>query len=677
MFRSSQSTLMAAAALFAVASARSLTAQETRPDSVAQRLEGAVIQARRAPAVVGGSAALVVRPDSLRLAPTANLDDLMRAVPLVLVRQNSRGEVEFSARGAESRQVGILMDGLPLSYGWDGRADVSLVPITGVSSVTYTRGLGTLLAGANTLGGVIQLRLDEPLDGTGWQSRLMLGSDQTGARQTVASTGTTRRLDNGSAFTVRGGGAYRQRDGFTRASGISDVRSGESLRIGTDLEQYDAFGHASWRAANGASLGATATMYDAERGVAPELHLETPRYWRYPEARRSAVIVKGAAPELSTSAGLTQLEASVGRVASSMLIEQFGTPAYSEITGTEAGEEANVIGRVQLRQTLPNGGQFTAAVNSGRVRYLETLNTDPTATYRQELMSVGAEAMWPVGSRTVIGGGLVSDRASTPEAGGKPLQADQSSTGWRIGGTSQIATGLRLHASASQRARFPALRELYSGALNRFEPNPDLQPERLLVTEAGLTFGDADAVSGWSFQATGFRQDLRDGIVRISVPERMFKRVNQNDQESLGMETILGWRGGPDRPSLLLDLVGQRVRISEIGSSEGPSKPEHQPSLRAGLDGTLPIGRGFVAGTNIVHIGSQYCVHPELGNNVSLDAQTAAGVSLERRWAMPGLKAFRWLRVLGAVDNLTNAAMYEQCGIPRAGRTLRLSLQLL
>jgi len=33
-------------------------------------------------------------------------------------------------------------------------------------------------------------------------------------------------------------------------------------------------------------------------------------------------------------------------------------------------------------------------------------------------------------------------------------------------------------------------------------------------------------------------------------------------------------------------------------------------------------------------------------------------------------------QVLASMDNVTNAAVYEQCGLPRAGRTLRLSVDL-
>ncbi len=33
-------------------------------------------------------------------------------------------------------------------------------------------------------------------------------------------------------------------------------------------------------------------------------------------------------------------------------------------------------------------------------------------------------------------------------------------------------------------------------------------------------------------------------------------------------------------------------------------------------------------------------------------------------------------QVPASMDNVTNAAVYEQCGLPRAGRTLRLGIDL-
>ena len=68
------------------------------------------------------------------------------------VRRNSRGEMELSVRGSDSRQAAVLMDGVPLTLGWDHRADPSLVPLGGVERITLVRGLQSLLHGPNVLG---------------------------------------------------------------------------------------------------------------------------------------------------------------------------------------------------------------------------------------------------------------------------------------------------------------------------------------------------------------------------------------------------------------------------------------------------------------------------------------------------------------------------------------------
>ena len=73
---------------------------------------------------------------------------------------------ELSVRGSDSRQTAILLDGVPLTLGWDNRSDVSLVPITGATRISLVRGLSSLLHGPNVLGGVVEVSL---ADGAGGQ----------------------------------------------------------------------------------------------------------------------------------------------------------------------------------------------------------------------------------------------------------------------------------------------------------------------------------------------------------------------------------------------------------------------------------------------------------------------------------------------------------------------------
>ncbi|HEX5581846.1 MAG TPA: TonB-dependent receptor plug domain-containing protein, partial [Gemmatimonadaceae bacterium] len=156
-----------AAALLPLASAAAVA--QVRPDSAArdsagQRVAPVVVTGKRTPVTVGGASAVVVEVDSMRLSAAPVMEEALRALPFVLLRRNSRGESELSVRGSDSRQAAVLVDGVPITLGWDHRADPSLVPLTGARTLTVTRGLSSLLHGPNVLGGVIEVGVTQGAD---------------------------------------------------------------------------------------------------------------------------------------------------------------------------------------------------------------------------------------------------------------------------------------------------------------------------------------------------------------------------------------------------------------------------------------------------------------------------------------------------------------------------------
>lgn len=665
---------LARIALAGILVAAPLQGQQARPDSAAQRIEPQVVRSARGAIVVGGASALVVRPDSARLAPAPTLGDLLRTIPLVLVRTNSRGEVELSVRGSESRQVGISLNGLPLSQGWDGRADPSLIPLTGVSQVSFVRSTATVLGGPNTLGGVLDLALESAPVGQRDQ-QLSLGTDQTGARLVSGGVAATRPL-RASQLSWRLGAGVRQRDGLVIARGVEDPITSAHLRTNSDSRTADLFASVAWRAENGAGLSAFTSGYDAMRGVAPELHVPDPRYWRYPEQSRRTVQLRAQTPRLVTRFGTTELEVGGGVLRGTTRIKTFTNATFSTQNGSESGEEQVNNARVMLTHAFRRGVQLKAALTGNNVLYDERVNAAAASHYRQDLLSAGLEANVLVGARTLVSGGLVLDQAVTIAAGGRPPLPNKSLTGFRLGATRQVGASTRLHASASRRGRFPALRELYSGSLNRFEPNPGLRPEELVAVEAGASFGEADRERGLTAQLIGFHHWLDDGIVRTNFgTTTRFIRINRDETRAAGVEALLGWRSGRSGPSVTLDLVAQTVAIRDLTAGGAERKPEHMPSVRAMLDGTVPVAGGVVLGANLAHIGNQYCVNPSTGRDDLLTAQTIGGLTAHRHFATVA-GGFRTLRVLAGLDNVTNAAVYEQCGLPRAGRTLRLGFDL-
>ncbi len=646
--------------------------RDSTADSVRTRLEKFSITAGRSATTVGGTSSIIVRIDSLHLTPAAPLDMALREVPFLLVRTNSRGEAELSVRGSDSRQAAVLFDGLPLSIGWDHRSDASVFPTTGIGSVTVVRGLSTLLQGPNALGGVIDLGLssyrgEQP---SRTQVGLRLGTDQLGT-QALAGDFATPIEVGGGQLTFRAGAGYRDVRTVALSRDVRDQYTQHAHeRTNSDVNQRDGFLSARYLTPGGAWIGGSHSGYTLERGVMPELHITAPRFWRYPEQNRALSLFTAGTGRRHTAWGSGDAELVVGRNGSYTSIESFFDAAYDSIVGRETGDEATTTARLQADHSLGRGELRTAMSYSG-VRYLEGLNGAAPNEYEQRLWSGAFEVEQPLAGSLRLTAGYALDASTTPKTAGREALGRLSEWGGRLGVSSVAFNGRwRLHASANRRARFAALRELYSGALNRFEPNPALRPEVLVGGEVGATL----LSSRYQFQGVAFRHGLRDAIVRTTLPNRKFQRVNRDEMRSTGLELL----GGVSTGALQLsaDALIQRVRIEDPAVSGSERKPENQPDLRLGADVQFPAVAGVTVRASVDHSGRQYCVNPDTQRNQELAAQTWTGAGVERGFALGRGNLFSRLVASLALDNLTDAGVYDQCGLPQPGRTLRLGLAL-
>ncbi|MFO0093607.1 MAG: TonB-dependent receptor plug domain-containing protein [Gemmatimonadaceae bacterium] len=679
--------LLAACALATPATLRgqtvrdSVRADSVRADSAAQALGAVTVSTARAAGVVGGAAAVVVKPSELRASPAPLLDQALRESPFVLVRQNSRGEMEISVRGSDSRQAAVLLDGVPITLGWDHRTDPSLIPLTGSERMVIVRGLGSLLNGPNTLGGSIEISHDafgQPAGG-----RLFAGAGVDQYQASVATLGYGRRVAEfgGGALSIKAGLAHRQRDGVALPGGAPDPTAVNGLRTGTDLQQTDGFASVRWNNRRGSSLGVLYSAYDAERGVPPEEHIRSPRLWRYPYARRSIAMASANTGLFRTPFGHASLDVGVGVNRGDFKIETFTNRSFATINGSELGDERTVTSRALLTHSL-GLATLRASYTGADIRYLETLAPAPAATYRQRLASSAVELEVPAAGKTVLAGGFVHDRATTPEPGGRtPGQVPLDNTGWRLGVSHEVNARVRLHANASERSRFPALRELYSGALNRFRPNPDLRPESLHGLEGGVTIDRAIPALGQStIQLIGFRHRLDDAVVRITLsnPTR-FQRINRDRIESAGAEILAGFVFGAD-PERAVSLNGdatiQRIRILDITANDQQRRAENNPEQRGRLELGLPLPAGLRGFAVARYTGTQYCLNADTSRLDALGAKTATDVAVQRTFAVARSGPLRFLRALLAFDNVGNVTVYDQCGLPQPGRTLRVMMSL-
>jgi iron complex outermembrane receptor protein len=642
-----------------------------RPDSAGRALERVVVSATKTWTSVGGAGAVMIALDSLRLPPSPMLEHALREMPFILVRQNSRGEAELSVRGSDSRQAAVLIDGFPLTLGFDHRSDPSILPLSGVRSIVLVRGLSSLLHGPNVLGGVLELGINHvPIaESEGRSLELHTGFDQVGGHAHQVNTGIPASVGRGRLL-VRAGAGYRDRPGVRLSGDVLDTSARRHRRTNSDVRQVDGFIAARYQSAGGRWIGVSASGYQAERGVPPELHVAEPRLWRYPDSHRLLAILSAGTGRIATPLGAGDAELVLGVNDGRNEIESFASTEYADIVGTELGEDRTITARLLADHSLGRG-ELRTSFTFADVRNTETIDSDAPGRYQQRLWSVAAEVEQPIVGYLRASGGIALDGASTPKSAGKPSLGDLGAWGARLGLSSLAFGTMRVHASISRRARFPALRELYSGALGRFEPNPNLEPERLAGAEVGATM-----LSGaLQLQGVVFHHRLSDAVVRVRTEDGNFRRVNRHQIRSTGLELLSGysWDNGT---AVTADLLVQRVRLIDP-TVAGSERAEHQPELRGGVDLSVPLPLGLRGLGAVQYVGRQYCVHPEREEQVSLAAQGRADVAVERDLQLSGgdrRGLLRRLRVSVAMDNITDAAIFDQCGLPQPGRTVRVGV---
>ena len=655
------------------------------PDS-ARVLGGITVRVARPSITVGGASTVVLNLDSVGGMPSPSMDEVLRSMPLIQIRQNSRGEMQPALRGSEDRQVTILMDGVPLSIGWDHRTDMSIIPLTAARNVTLVRGLSSVLYGPNTLGGVVEVNVArgpghvEAVDPFSFG----LSVDETGASNMSVTAG---RLISGRShqWVVRGGGGFSDRRGYPIAGEVlrdtslrAQFLSDDALRLNSDRRRVDGFLSARYLDEDGAWVSVAASGFDLERGVPPEAHQNNPRLWRYPEQRRMITAVTGGTGPRVTDWGEGDLEASIGFDVGSTRIEKFRNVGYEAVEETEDADDRVLTARVLGEHTLAADGALRASATVAEVTHDEVLtetgSDSAEFSYQQRLWSLGLETEWrpSASGLTTITLGISRDGATTPRSADKLAVDGMSDLGLRVGVSSLVSEGVLVHGSVSRRSRFPSLRELYSGALGRFEPNPDLKPETLFGTEGGFTVNG----SSGEIQFVGFHQRLTNGIVRRSFNDGVsgprFQRVNQDEVRSSGVEILLA--GSIGGSTMTGDLTVQNVDGFDVDGSV--VELEYEPAISGKLGFEMPVYGKLNLGAEARYVGEQKCENPEIGGLQTLGSSKSFDFKIRRVFDVSRAGILSRLDASASVKNVTDSAIYDQCGLPQSGRLIQVQFRI-
>lgn len=598
----------------------------------------------------------------IRAADATSVADLERYIPAAHVQTNSRGETLLYLRGAGERQTALFLDGALINIPWDNRLDLSLIPADILGRVTVSKGAHSILYGANTLGGAVNLTtIERTGDGFGGTARLQAGEGGT----MLASLMHDGRIGNFNYVTF---GGYTRSDGFLLPSATDDTlqyQNGRRLRTNTDMERLTLFGRAEYAFSDATKLGLTLQYIDAEKGVAPEEHKapSRARFWRYNVWRRTMAILSGE-QILNESRTLT-LRGSLWFDNFEQQIDQYEGVAYTDIAETQLDEDRTLGGRFSLLWAPTREDAVTLVANAYNSTHDETISTpDETGapvTFQQVLYSVGAEYRRQIDSWKFTVGATM-DGVSTPKTGLFPEQDGRNDLAAMFGIVYSASDAVDLFASTGRKTRYATPREQFSEALGRFLLNPDLGPETGTLTELGVRYTGSD----FQLQSALFGNLYTDLIATQTVNDSLEQRVNLGKSIAAGWEMSFSWS-----PLAQLRLGGHYTYIHARARAEGEDgyteKLEYKPEQVGLLSARYSFPYGLAALAEISLTGEQF------GAGETIDAFTLVNLRLSYNTALFGTGTELFVRLNNAFDTYA----LSQIGLPDAGRTLTGGITML
>ena len=640
--------ILIALALTAPASAR---AEEGDEEAAADAAEEVVEIVAFTPAEEDPAAAVdrVTRED-LEAAGARTAAEALRLAPGVSLETSARGETALQIRGFDHRQVNVLVDGVPVSYPYDGGLDLSALSAASIEEIRIYRGAARSPYGGGAIGGIVDIRtLGAPRDptfrvraggGSGWRSELLAsGGGAIGPVRVSAGW----ELRNRPYFLLPHSFPEQRNEGGGRRenSDRRDITLRGALGIGDTAQ----------------SLELRATVADVRRGVPPEVAESRPRYWRWDLWRDHAFSLHGRAL-LGTRVSL--------RGAGFVRFRKDVLDAYDDETyTTQTGGEAYTS--TYLDRSA--GGMAEVSVDLGRDNLLESTlsyrhdrHEDGDVTDEELRRQDGDTATWTVEANTrlapVLRGLIGADLhiwqprdAAATEQRPPVFSADP-----RAGLVLRPLDELAIRVSGGRRSRFPSLKEMYTTQFGYVVPNPDLRPEHAWTVDIGVT------VAPWEgrlvLSVDGYVSFV-DGLIERTYDEdgqRSYTNVSRS--RHMGLEARVLAR--PHR-RLELELGYDGLHARDTSGDAVDELLEYRPGhrARARIHYRAPFGLG--ANLSVTLVGPRHFVAVEATGELSqLPAYHRIDASL-RQDLGKGFSVF----VIGS--NLSDTLYEDREGMPHPG----------
>ncbi|WP_434353435.1 TonB-dependent receptor [Psychrobacter sp. HD31] len=479
----------------------------------------------------------------------------------------------FYLRGYDSKQVLVLIDGVPYQSATLGTPALNLLSIAQVSRIEILHGAsGSSIYGANAMGGVIQI--------------FTKGNDITG-NEDYSNAQITAGYGSNDHFMVGATGQYADADtklsaglNHTKTNGFNAVKKGSNKVDDNDgFTLYGAHLAASQKLSNNLSAGLNAYYNQSETEYDANPWKQPPYPYSYSDQKNGAANVYIEYKDDLATTRFTQ--------GYSM---DYST-AYADGNNDKTGSQFNTLIQNSRVDSNVKVGENSILI-AGAEYNSQKVNADTAYTKNKR------------NTKSVFAGYQLAGDVWDLQANYRNANDSQygSNNTYNIGAAVKPVEGLRIGAAYSTGFRAPTFNELYWPSFG----NPNLEPETSRNTEVFVEYGNQNQRT----RLTGYENNIENLIAGG-------KNINKADVKGISLTS--DWNVNNVLFGAGYDYIDSENLDEKNKGNQLFYRPEHKGVAYVGYE-----GNNFDTRLEAQYVGEHYT---DVSNTTKLDDYTLVNIS--------------------------------------------------
>ena len=581
-------------------------------------------------------------------------------------------------RGFDQEDIKILIDGVPAHVAYDGSLDLGQIPVDSIAKIEVTKGASSVLYGANTMGGIINIVTKKGAREPVTKVTTSFGENNT--RNVIFNHGGAKgKFNYWVSYSFRDSDGWDVSDDFDPANSVSGIGTEYNEDGGTrDLSYYTyktLNTKIGYEYDNNSKLYLSFDYHENERGC-PGFDN---RYWAFDEWNQwhlnlvgehdvtDKITVKARVFYVDHEDTLEDVSWDADHTTSKKWFEQSSYDDYS--VGGDFQTYINLteknllkVGATYIRDHHQSQ-DYLDADSLSVVNFGDPVGYAPEETYEADTYSLAVEdELMLLKDKLTLIGGISYDVNSPKQAHDQPVPDDIDSFNPQVGVVYQASDSLKLHASVAKKTRFPKLKELYSEMAGG---NADLNPQKTIAYELGVT---KRFNRNLSLSSAVFYNDLEDKITREKVSGD-WAYVNKGEATLKGIEAQIDYITDFD---LKIGAGYTYLSSRDKADASSPEKDaEYTPEHKLTLDVRYVFDFGLSAALQCIYTGEQI-EYDDSDNKVTLDNFTVVNARFAQN--LPFFKRVS-PELFVEIENLLDEN-YEEGNGPAPGRNLLVGLSV-